>query len=376
MSTPRPNRNLLPALLALSLGTAALLPSHPAAAFEIQPEARLHLDYGAWNEDSQPLDNDFMVRKATFGLEGAFGGNWSFEIEYGFADDGKIRPADGSFRDIALKYEGWDVADITIGQFKLPFGLSEQTSSNDIMFIERALPVDAFPTSRRMGVGFSRTQDAYSISGMLFGSTVDGDDRGRGAAARFTMAPINQGGTVLHFGASAIVESPHEDVDFSARPEARPADIKLVHTRDIDHVDRIHRYGLEAAWLNGPWSIQAEWMQADLHREAGFADAGFDGWYVSTSWVLGGQSRRYDQGEFKGVEPASGGTWELTTRYSRIDLDDGLILGGQERNTTLGINYYLNEHVRFMANYIQVQSERQGIHDDPSVVLLRAQFVL
>lgn len=366
-----------PALLALCLGTIAPAMASDDTGFQWEPKARLHIDYGANDPDVEPMPDGWIVRRATLGLEGQFNSDWSFEVGYGFADDGEIRPSDGEFRDVTLEYEGWSAGDVTLGQFKIPFGLEEATSSNDISLIERSLPVDAFAPSRRMGVGFTRERHAYSVRAMVFGSSISGKDRGRGAAVRFTLAPVHTRDTVVHFGVAAVTEKPHGEVDFDTTPESRVADVDLVNTGDLIGVDRINRLGLEGAWRSGPYSVQAEWMRASIKRDGERSDANLDGWYVAGSWVLTGESRPYEGGEFKGVEPGGpGGAWELTLRYSRINLDDDDVRGGKEHNVTVGLNYYLSEHVRVMLNYIQVHSRRHGLTDDPNILLLRAQFAL
>lgn len=362
-------------LVALGLAGVALAVPRVAGAIEWQPKARLHLDYGANHTDVEPLGSGWYARRADLGLEGKFNDDWSFEIGYGMAKGGDIKPGEGKFKDVTLSWDGWSAGDFTVGQFKVPFGLAEMTSSNDIIFIERALAVDAFAPSRRVGVGFRRNRDAYTFAAMAFGSTLDGDDRGRGLAARLTLAPVRTADTVVHLGVAFASEDPHSKVDFDTTPEARVADVDLVNTGGISDVDRINRLGLEGAWRTGPWSLQAEWLQAEVRRDAGWPDATLDGWYVGGSWVLTGESRPYKNGRFKGIEPGgSRGAWELTARYSRIDLDGGGLAGGTESNVTLGVNYYINKHLRIMLNHISVRSERRGVADDPGIVLLRTQL--
>lgn len=372
---PRTRKHRRPGLAAACLGVACMSVGGNASAFEVTPEGRLHLDYAAHNADVKPLKDDLVVRRAVFGLDGKFNDDWSFEIAYEFANDGEIQPQDGKFRDVAVEYDGWQAADLSVGQFKLPFGLEELSSSNNISFVERALPLDAFPPSRRMGVGFNRNRDGYTFAAMGFGSSIDGGDRGRGAAARFTVAPIDSDSTVLHLGIAAVTEHPRGEVKFNARPESRVADVKFVNTGDIEDVDRIDRIGMEAAWKSGPVSAQAEWMRAIVDRDAGHSDANLEGWYVAGSWILTGETRRYKNGAFKDIAPSrSSGAWELTARYSHLDLDDGQVRGGTQDNCTLGLNYYANRHLRIMANYIKVRSERRGKSDDPDILLVRAQL--
>lgn len=368
---------ITPAAIAICLGIITLGAAGKAVAFEVEPKAKLHMDYGTQDADVTPMDSGWIVRRAEIGLEGKFNDNWSFEVEYDLSDGRDLRPRDGDWEDVSLTYEGWRVGDVSLGQSKIPFGLAEMTGSNDLTFIERALPVDALAPSRRIGVAFSRTPDNYTLSAMVFGSSIGNDDRGYGAAARLTLVPVHTADTVVHLGVAAVIEEPRSKVDFDAAPESRVPDVDFVNTGRIDDVDRVDRFGLEAAWRKGPLSLQAEWMQANVRRGAGLPDATFDGWYAQGSWVLTGESRPYKNGRFKGIEPTSrAGAWEVTARYSRIDLDDSDIFGGIERNVTVGLNYYLNDHLRIMFNYIQVQSERRGQTDNPDILLLRAQFVL
>ena len=56
-----------------------------------------------------------------------------------------------------------------------------------------------------------------------------------------------------------------------------------------------------------------------------------------------------------------------------LDLNDG-ILGGSEDNLTLGLNWYVNAHTRFMLNLIDVSAERAGEDTDVTTVQVRAQL--
>ena len=358
------NKGLRLGLVVAGISVAPLM----AAAVELSPTARLHVDH-AWHEaDTRALDDALIVRHAQFGLAGEFNEAWSFEVAYDFA---KV----GAFKDVFLQYQGWKSTAIKLGQFKVPFGLEELTSSNNITFIERALPGDAFGLSRRAGIGFDRSGSRYTFSVMGFGDAIDGD-KGRGAGLRYTFTPVRTDGALVHLGIAAITERPQGEVKFNARPESRPTDTRFVNTGDLDDVRRVDRLGLEAAWQAGPFIAQAEWMRADAARRSS-PDAGFDGWYVAGSWVLTGEVRRYRNGVFKSMPAGrSHGAWELALRYSEVELDDGRVQGGREDNFSLGLNWYAHERWRVMADYISVRSARRGVPDDPAIVLVRVQFAL
>ena len=93
------------------------------------------------------------------------------------------------------------------------------------------------------------------------------------------------------------------------------------------------------------------------------------------SWVLTGESRPYNAGAVANIKPAHDyGAVELLARYSRLDLDDGSILGGRQHDLTLGANWYLTSHFKFQANYVKVDASRRGVHSTPEIFELRAQM--
>ncbi len=353
----------------LKLLAAAILAAKAssAGAFELTPTGRLHLDYATYRDDTTPLDSSFLVRRAQLGLNAKFNDDWSAKVAYDFASG-------GSLKDAYLSFSGWKAGEITLGQSKVPFGLEQLISSNDITFLERALPSDAFGLSRRKGIAFGTEGARHTFAAMVFGSSVGGSEAS-GVAARVTFTPVDHDDSLLHFGLAATIERPHGDFSFSARPEAVPGNSKLVRTGTIADVSRVNRLGLEAAWKRGPFSIQSEILRAHLGRDNSQPSLDFQGWYVGSSWVLTGESRKYKGGDFKGIVPArAGGAWELTARYSRLDLNDAPVTGGSEHNLTFGVNWYARENARVMLNYIKVNSDRRGVSSDPRIIDLRLQL--
>ena len=107
------------------------------------------------------------------------------------------------------------------------------------------------------------------------------------------------------------------------------------------------------------------------------------------SWLVTGESRPYSakKGTFSRVKPnkpfsLKNGGWgalEVAARYSALDLNDGAIQGGEIEDITLGVNWYLNNNTRLMANYIMANTDNvtpSGTNvssdDDPEVLLMRA----
>lgn len=338
-----------------------------ASAFEITPNGKLHLDYSNQDGDEVTRRDDFLIRRAGIGVKGSFSENWSFAVAYDFAGS-------GSYKDVKISYSGWQAGQLSLGQFKVPFGMDTLTGSSSRPFIEGPMPNEAFPPSRRLGLAFGRETSSYTFTTMAYGASISGDE-GDGLGARLTLSPLNATGSVLHLGMAASSESAGDTVRFRSRPEARPPQVRLVNTGSIADASRINQVGLEAGWQHGPLTTQAEWIRTQVRRDAGLGALDFDGGYVSASWMLTGESRPYKGGRFTAAKPQQrSGAWELALRYSTIDLDDMAVLGGDESNITVGLNWYAPSNVRLMANYIVADSKRRGQPDDRNLFVLRAQL--
>lgn len=357
--------------------------THTAAAFQLMPTGRLHLNYAVHDADNQPLHDRFLVRSARIGLGIRFNEEWSFKSAYEIGEVYKITDQDitrkGTFRqgfkDLFLCYEGWGLADLRLGHFKAPFGLDELNSSNNIAFVERALPTSTYSPSRRLGINLEHNRHYYTASAMLFDAAINGAG-GRGVAARLTFSPILSSDSVLHLGAATTIEWPRDNLEFSTEPESDVSATKFAKTGNLTHVKRVDRTGFEAAWRYRAALVQGEWTHVAVSRNHSSQDVDFGGWYVQGSWMLTGETREYKNGIFKGISPnRPKGAWELAVRYSHLDLNDGSIQGGRENNITLGINYYANRYMRIMANAIQVQSKYQTVSDNPRIVLMRMQLL-
>ena len=365
---------------------------------------RIHFD-GNWYTDTNDVDfgSGTQLRRAWLELEGQFLGDWKYKLAYNLADSGR----DG-FQDVLLDYTGFDDTTLRMGYFEEPLGMELLTNSNHLAFMERALPTELLP-SRSLGVAvYRRYADQVTASLGVFGEGIEklsdtdedtaGLDEGWAVASRLTWAPVHTETRVVHLGASASWRQANDlggtqagtPLRIRQRPEASVSSLRLVDTGSLQEVDDLLVWGLEAAWVGGPLSLQAEYMGLDVRRDGGLADASFSGYYLLGSWLLTGESRRYsfDTGRFSNprVKSAVGrggiGAWELAVRLSQLDLTDnlggpGAVVGGEEQNLTLGANWYPNDNLRLMFNWVKVLDlDRPGNALDgtePSIFMLRGQ---
>jgi len=357
-------------------------------AFRLGAGGRIMVDGAQFREDGpRRLGDGTEVRRARIFLEGRLLHDWAFKGQYDFAG------GEASINDLYLRYTGFDRLDVTLGHFREPFSLQDQTSSKYLTFMERALP-DAFAPGRNLGVAASAhgviAEGGWSATAGVFGEGADdaGDrDEGFGATGRITFAPVAVADRFAHVGVAAGYRDlgDVETLRLRTRPEAHATSTRLVDTGTLRGAEDLVRYGFEAALGFGPVSVQGEYMMTDVNV-SGASDLDFDGWYVQGSWLLTGETRRYSArgGKFERLHPSRSlghggvGALEVGLRWSGIDLSDEGVSGGEERNFTAGINWYANPNVRVMANYVRVldlEDTGLGAADaaEPSVLQLRAQ---
>jgi len=343
---------------------------------------RLHLDAASFSANDEidaafgPPDPGFNVRRAYLELGGVYKQfDFNFWLAFSDADLRNEGLSSVDFRNVFVGVNGVSgLGSVHVGYLKEPFGLEENTSSNDITFMERSL-TNAFVEGRNLGVLAQRrlTENRrMTVALGVFRSANNDLDvgTGQGVTGRVTGAPIlsEDGRRVLHLGASATYRDPGSDgLQFSQRPESAQAQV-MADTGTFA-VDRDVRVGAELGAVLGSLSFQSEAIvAAGDGGGTGVGDPTFWSSYLTTSYVLGGGHRSYRDriGAFGTVDPerpfgkGGRGTVELAGRYSYLDLDSAGIDGGRLHDWTLGLNWYANRSMRVMLNGIAAHPEGFG----------------
>ena len=241
-------------------------------------------------------------------------------------------------------------------------------------------------------------------------------------AARATVTPINRQlngvNQVLHFGASVRTRDIGNDQPLLQYTQ-RGADFNLannvINTGRIGNEDTF--WGLEAATLWGPFSLQGEYSHLDVDLPSGafiptnppssgqlasapnpfISSTGvrtpspeYDGWYVTGTWFFGGHKNYNKEGKwdrptidnpFRWNEGKGWGGLELVGKYDVLNMSDSgfndaggcrttrlypnlassggsiqassLGLCGEQKTWIIGVNWYLNDYVRLMFDYAE-----------------------
>ena len=262
---------------------------------------------------------------------------------------------------------------LNVGFFGPPMGLDLLTSTRDLTFMEPATPLQALAPGEEVGIQIGNTflnKRATWALGIFAGGLLDteygNDSRDFGnLIGRVTYLPIADlhpdtpaENRLLHLGLSANIQySASSNLRYRSRPESYLSEY-VIDTGEIDAAAST-AIGLEAAYVNGPVTLQAELIDSVVRHDDGEL-LNFYGFYASASCYLTGESRRYDpaSAQFLRLIPKrnfdfGAGGWgavEAAARISYTDLSDRDVHGGRVGLLMGELNWYLHSHVRWMVN--------------------------
>ncbi len=350
-------------------------------AFSMKIGGRMMVDTAWFSDNSNDINgnnyhNGSELHRFRIHMKGKMFHDWKYHFAYDFGSSSSTGSG-GTIKDAWIAYTGLQKAlglsipmVITVGNDKEPLGLEYINSSKYLTFMERGL-TQTFAPERAIGINLKTHgelgEGAWTFWGGWYGNDVNkasnnNGDKAAGSqavAARITFAPIVSKTEILHFGASVEQRyfSGTNNYTFKARPEQHRA--SNFTGRPVLNVKDTTKFGLEASGVYGPFALQGEYFRTHANAASGSQDANFDAWYAFGSWFITGESRRYKkhEGAFTRVKPnaelgkGGWGAFEVAYRYSYLDLSDNG-MGGIRNNSTVGLNWYPNSHVKFMANYV------------------------
>ena len=369
-----------------------------AAWFDQDTANRLALGNG--DAAAGDIQDGAGFRRARLAAIGEAWDNVGYLLEMDFAFPG--RP---SFMDVWLDID--DVvgsANLRVGQFRQPFSMSGLTSAKEMPFLERGLPFVFLPF-RQIGVmTYGQGDDqrmTWAVSGFrfptdAFGSNV-GDNGGYGLSTRVTRLLVGRDvkSGLVHVGGGYSFADPASDVvRFRGQPEifvgqdnlapvGVPSAVPAFVETGLIPTENLNLFNAELAVARGSFFAQSEAMFAHVQQQDG-PSLTFPGAYAQAGYLLTGEFRPYKQnaGVFGEVLPYRSvgrergiGAWEITARWSYIDLSDDNIQGGRLNDLTAGLNWHLNPNTKFQFNYIHAFLDSPLYGDsDADIFATRAQL--
>ena len=395
--------------------------------------SRVHWDVGGYDyhpnsaaTSPQKLDDGENLRRARIGIIGKFFGDWNYALIYdfggtsdGFASTASTGAAagvggatvgflpggaDGGVENAYLSYTGikpfGGKLAIEGGIMDLPYTLDEATSSNDIVFMERAssgiIAQNIAAGDFRSTAGARWYDDRFWAGAYVTGPATgaihsasslnpNGTTEQLGAMARAAGQLVSGNGYSLHLGGEGewLIRAPRDEITgaqtltLSDRPELRIDPTSLITTGALAGVSGAQVYSGEVAGTYGPLFTQGEYFWYNVDRGNNIiplSSVKFDGGYAQVAYSLTGETRKYNPGSasYGGIVPANPlsltengwGAWEIAGRVSTMNLNDQLatangVAGGRQTVYTAALNWYVNRNVRFMFDYLHGDVAKQ-----------------
>ena len=356
--------------------------------------------------------NEAYFRRAILELTGNYK-DWRYVFNYDFANgqanngafgvDSKGKDLNSSsstnWDEASIAYTGFAPVTIKAGRFDPDFGLQHATSSKWVTFKERAAIYDLAPWVNNklddMGVMVSGTTSGmfYGSAGVYQQESKDGeleDENGKDVnsfVARGVIAPIVSETEVLHFGLD-YAQRDYDELAFGgissnlgvrgvSEDGTNNTPTPVLAKKSSSGYDDDQVYGLEFAYMTGPLSFEAEYLQRTLGGKSGHDDREATGYSAQVAYTLTGESRAYklDGAKFDAIKPFDkvNGAWEVFYRYENLGVkdDDGLGVAGVDESSAdlniIGVNWYANEAVKVSLDYIRTST------DDDTVALQAGQ---
>lgn len=362
--------------------------------FSLRGRGLFTFDAGTFSGGQPEIDDDIAVRDAIAVLSGRVFEDFTYQFVYDFADADKAPFK--SYKNVVLTYEGLEPFTFTVGNQKVPFSQQHLNGAPQFILNERALPFALAPR-RRVGAAVGVAGDRWQAHGGVFGTDINEsvtfDDRA--FALRASYGPKLGPDHTIHVGAAANYVQPDPEVAaFGFPPETLLPGRPLVASGPVRGTDSFWRGNLELGGVFGPLSVQSEYSEVRINRDAG-SDPTFRGGHLQAAYVLTGESRPYivaknhmlrgviskpkpaDPVNFANLQAGGIGAWEIAARTSAVDLRDSGVGQGDQWSAGVGLNWFPNNLLKLSLNYLHTETDEPGGQDETvDIGLLRVQLTL
>lgn len=268
---------------------------------------------------------------------------------------------------------------MSIGKQKEPISGERVQSMIYNHMQERTAPADAMLPSRNVGIVWNGSSPerysswAFGVFNDWFDTGQDFDESSSQVIGRATWAPLRSedNSNLLHVGLGYRYSNAKEGFRAFTEPEFNQAplfvDTAFGSESAVLPADNTQTWNAELSWRKGPFWLASEYTRADV-KNPDLGNPGFDGYWVAASWILTGEMRSYQpkSGTFGSVPVArtvyqnGKGAWEISARWSTIDLNDGVVTGGEMDIASLGLNWWLTPFFAVNVNYRYIWNELGG----------------
>ncbi len=276
----------------------------------------------------------FFLRRAEVHAKGRLNQGIAYKVEY------DLVPEKALLGDAYIDFIGDPRISLRLGQFRIPFGIEIQTSSKKLPFINRMLITN--PNNEQ--------ESSKGITSVTSGLIQDRDIgmrvSGKGASASYAIAVVN--------GSGKNTSDKNSAKEVIARLTARPFNGLTLGSsaylgKEPTQNARRDRFGGDLEFQQGDSLL----VRAELVTgKAGGVK--LDGYYAFLAYRV-----------LPNVEPA--------IRHERIDPNTG-VSGDEIRRTTVGVNYYVADNIKYQINYEWRKDSAKSNMDNMALAQLQLSF--
>jgi len=287
-------------------------------------------EFGDAADSRFPAANRFLIRRARLGIKGSFANGFDFVLQSDWGNN-SLNSTSGFRAQLSDAYVVWTrhaFANVTLGQFKVPYGYDQLLPDTKTLTIERTLPNDMLTIPRQVGTmvagSFFQKKLGYAaavVNGN--GTNVSFNDNEQFTSlGRVFATAFDRDGVKLNLGVNGFTG--RDTGTFTGRRTGRGADAQIYFA------------GAE---------IDAEILRTHFDRDVG-ADTDAQGWSLAGSYFFVPNK------------------WQGIVRYESYDPNTDLA-SDQTTLRTIGVTYFINgDDLKLQLNYLIGTPPNSSKHQD------------
>jgi phosphate-selective porin OprO/OprP len=284
---------------------------------------------------------------------------------------------------------------MSIGKQKEPISGARVQSMLFNHMQERSAVADAMLPSRNIGIVWNGSSPgrysswAIGVFNDWLEAREDFSDGATQYIGRTTWAPLRSAddSNLLHIGAGYRYSDAKGGFRYRTEPEFNQSplfvDTGFGTETGVLPADGLTTWNAELSWRRGPLWLASEYTRTEVDSPT-LGNPSFDGYWVGASWILTGEMRAYNRksGTFGGVPVSRSvyhdgkGAWEMSARWSTIDLEDGPVRGGEMDIASLGVTWWATPFFGVNANYRYIWNTLDGVEGTSSGLNTRIMLLL
>lgn len=246
---------------------------------------------------------------------------------------------------------------LSIGNMYEPFSMDMLISTADLRFNQSATSVQIFTNSRRLGSVFhSYDKNYYFATGVFLDSDINNISQNTGNSYILTNRGVwikstENKKSMLHIGGAVSLCLYRNNSSEESKTTLKSYGITSMFsqpllTADINCIKNKLKAMTEILYVTNKIMLQSEYFIQNINRSSELHNYFSHGGYIQGSFLIKGKGFDYDSKYAVPCAPKSDNSIELAVRVNYTDMNHykANIMGGEEFDFSVGMNYYFSKY--------------------------------